>query len=259
MKFSANLGFLWADLPLAEAIRAAAAAGFDAVECHWPYDQPRSDVIAALSDTGLPMLGLNTARGDVAAGENGLAALPGRETEARAAIDQALDWAEALGAGAVHVMAGVSRGDAAHEVFIDNLRYACAAAAPLGITILIEPLNRYDAPGYFLQTTDQAIRIMDQVGAETVKLMFDCYHVQLMEGDLSHRLARLRPRIGHIQFASVPERARPDLGELRYDHLFRHIAGLGYDRPLGAEYKPGGPTEESLGWLARWRQTGTLG
>lgn len=259
MKFSANLGFLWADRPLAEGIRAAAAAGFDAVECHWPYDQPRDDVIAALSETGLPMLGLNTVRGDVDAGENGLAALPGREEEARAAIDQALDWAGALGAGAVHVMAGKAEGDAAREVFVGNLRYACTAAAPLGVTILIEPLNSYDAPGYFLRTTNQALDIMDQVGTETVKLMFDCYHVQLMEGDLTHRLSHLLPRIGHIQFASVPERARPDRGELRYDHLFRHIAGLGYDLPLGAEYKPDGATEDSLGWLSRWRQTGTLG
>lgn len=253
MRFSANLGFLWSELNLPDAIRAAKAAGFDAVECHWPYDADPGAVRAALHETGLPMLGLNTARGDVAAGEFGLAALPGREAEARAGIDAAIACARAIGAGNVHVMAGRAAGAAAHGTFAANLAYACARAAPEDITVLIEPLNRYDAPGYYLTTTDQARALIGEVGAANLRLMFDCYHVQLMEGDVSHRLADLLPLIGHIQFAAVPDRGAPDHGELCYAHVFDVIAGLGYDAPLGAEYRPLGTTEDSLGWLARFR------
>ena len=135
MRFSANLGFLWADRPLAEAIRAARAAGFDAVECHWPYDTPPAEVSAALRDTGLEMLGLNTLRGRP--GENGLSALPGREAEAREAIDRALDYAAAIGCGAVHVMAGLAQGPEAEAAFRANLDHACARAAAQGATVLI--------------------------------------------------------------------------------------------------------------------------
>lgn len=249
MKFSANLGFLWTDLSLPDAIRAAQVAGFDAVECHWPYDTPATQVRAALEETGLPMLGLNTIRG--ATGENGLSVLPGRAAEARSAVDQALDYATAIGAGAVHVMAGFAQGSDAHAAFVETLTYACAAAKPLGVTILIEPLNTYDAPGYFLQTTSQALAVMTDVDAPNLRLMFDCYHVQLMEGDLTNRLTRLMPHIGHIQFAGVPARGRPDVGEVHYPHVFKHLEQLGYTHPLGAEYKPSGPTEDSLGWLNR--------
>jgi hydroxypyruvate isomerase len=249
MRFSANLGFLWAELPLLDAIRAAKAAGFDAVECHWPFATPAADVRAVLNETGLRMLGLNTSRGDVSVGENGLAALPERGDDARAAIDDAIAYALAIGCGSVHVMAGFASGPAASETFVANLGYACTQAAPHGITILIEPLNRYDAPGYFLTTTTQAINLIDTVRAPNLKLMFDCYHVQLMEGDLGHKLNGLSPYIGHIQFASVPDRGPPTTGEVNYPHIFEVIGSLGYDKPLGAEYKPKGPTEETLFWL----------
>lgn len=247
--FSANLGFLWADRPLPDAIRAAHKAGFDAVECHWPYATPAQDVAAALAETGLKMLGLNTSRGDVSKGENGLAALPGRAMDARQAIDQAIAYARATATANVHVMAGFASGPTAHETFVENLRYACTQAAPNDITILIEPLNHYDAPGYFLSTTDQAAEVIKAVGAANLKLMFDCYHVQLMQGDLSHRLSNLLPIIGHIQFASVPDRGAPDHGEVNYAHIFQVIKDLGYTAALGAEYKPGGDTDATLGWL----------
>lgn len=253
MRFSANLGFLWTDRPLPDAIRAAHAAGFDAVECHWPYAIPAQDVAAALRDTGLRMLGLNTARGNVAGGENGLAALPGRQADARAAIDQALDYASAIGAGNVHVMGGFASGAAAHRTFVENLHYACDRAAPMGITILIEPLNPYDAPGYFLNTATQAAAIIAEVDRPNLKLMFDCYHVQLTEGDLTNRLRRLLPIIGHIQFAAVPSRGAPDHGEVNYPYLFDLADQLGWETPLGAEYKPGGDTDLTLGWLTQFR------
>ncbi len=253
MRFSANLGFLWTDRPLPDAIRAAKAAGFDAVECHWPYGFAAEDLKAALNETGLTMLGLNTRRGDVAGGDNGLSALPGREAEARAAIDESIAYAAAIGTPNIHVMAGFASGRDARQTFIDNLAYACAQAAPHEITILIEPLNTYDAPGYFLTSTDQALAIIEAVAASNLKLMFDCYHVQLMEGDLTHRIDALLPSIGHIQFASVPDRGAPDHGEVNYSHIFKVIERLGYRTPLGAEYKPDGDTDASLHWMRSLR------
>ena len=250
MKFSANLGFLWTDRSLPEAIHAAADAGFSAVECHWPYDTPCSAVEAALRATSLPMLGLNTLRGDSAGGENGLAALPGRVGEARAIIDKALIYAEAVGAQAVHVMAGYASGPEAERTFVENLRYACARAGDR--TVLIEPLNRHDAPGYFLQTTDQASSLIELIGEKNLKLMFDCYHVGRTEGDVTTRLRDLMPIIGHIQFASVPDRGPPDCGELNYREIFRSISDLGWTRPLGAEYRPVGQTDQSLGWMSEF-------
>lgn len=249
MKFSANLGFLWKDLPLPDAIRAAKAAGFDAVECHWPYGVPPTDVIAALEETGLEMLGLNTRRGNINAGENGLAALPDQVTRALVAIDEAVSYAAAIGCSAVHVMAGIGEGAEAHACFQKNLTFACDRAAGHGITILIEPLNPLDAPGYFLNSTTQAVDIIENVGAANLKLMFDCYHVHLIEGDVINRLTQLFPHIGHIQFAAAPGRGAPDHGEIAFDAIFAHTAALGHTRPLGAEYNPGGPTEGSLGWL----------
>lgn len=249
MQFSANLGFLWTDRPLPEAIHAAKAAGFDAVECHWPYAEAAQHVVAALKTTGLPMLGLNTLRGNLDAGENGLSALPGREVEARAAIDQAISYAQAIGAQNVHVMAGFAQGVIAENCFVEALEYACEQAGPHGINILIEPLNHYDAPGYFLSTTTHAQEIITRVSASNLKLMFDCYHVQLMEGDLSNRLARLMPVIGHIQFARVPDRGPPIGGEVNYPHIFGVIEGLGWNKPLGAEYKSTQPTDDTLAWM----------
>lgn len=253
MRFSANLGMLWTDRPLPAAVRAAAAAGFDAVECHWPYVTPPEAVRAALDETGLPMLGLNTAPGDLDRGEFGLSALPGREVEARAAIDAALAYAGAVGARAVHVMAGKASGRAAERTFRANLCYACDRAERLGLTVLIEPLNRHDVPGYFLTTTEQAAALIRSLDRAALRLMFDCYHVGREEGEVGERLAALLPVIGHIQFASVPDRGPPDGGALCYAALFERIAALGYTAPLGAEYRPPGATEDSLGWLARAR------
>lgn len=253
MKFSANLGFLWNDRPLPDAIRAAHAAGFDAAECHWPYDTPPDQLLDALAETGLAMLGLNTRRGDVAGGENGLSALPGRQQDARATIDEAIAYAAETGTARVHVMAGFSGGDLAHQTFVENLSYACEKAAPHDITILIEPLNRHDAPGYFLQTTDQAVAIIAEVGASNLQLMFDCYHVQRTEGDVCTRLEAVLPYVGHIQFASSPDRGAPDHGELNYTYVFKVINDLGWDAPLGAEYKSSLPTDDTLGWLTAMR------
>ncbi len=249
MKFSANLGFLWTELSLLDAVRAAKMSGFDAVECHWPYDTSAADLKRVLEETGLPILGLNTVRGNVADGDMGLAALPGRDREARRAIDQALAYAAQVGAGNVHVMGGNADGQAAHEAYLSNLRYACDRAGQLGLTILIEPLNAHDAPGYFLSDTDQARQIIDKVSKPNLKMMFDCYHVGRTEGDVVARFEALLPYIGHVQFAAVPDRGPPDHGDVDYAYVFAAIQASGWDTPLGAEYRPGGPTEASLGWL----------
>ena len=252
MRFSANLGFLWADRPLPDAIRAASAAGFDAVECHWPYETDPAAVKAALEETGLPMLGLNTLRGGP--GENGLSALPGREAEARAEIDRALAYAAAIGCGAVHVMAGAAEGPQAMATFRANLDYACERAE--GRIILIEPLNRHDAPGYFIQTAEAAAEIIEAAGHPNLRLMFDCYHQQIMGGDLTRRLQRFLPITGHAQIAAVPDRGPPDHGELDYRHMMAVLAAAGWDRPIGAEYKSPLPTDQTLGWLPVLRGCG---
>jgi len=249
-QYSANLGFLWNSLPLPEAIYKAKKAGFSAVECHWPYDENIQDVQLALTETGLPMLGLNTMRGDVAAGENGLSALVGRESEAHAAIDQAIQYAIQWHVPNIHVMAGFAQGSEAEATFIANLNYACDQANQHGITILIEPLNHYDAPGYFLQTSKHAERIITHVGKINLKLMFDFYHLQIMEGDVCRRFEQLLPIIGHAQIASVPDRAEPDSGELDYRYVIKKLNELGFNQPLGAEYKPTS-NQVNCDWMAR--------
>lgn len=246
-RFSANLGFLWKELPLPAAIRAAKNAGFEAVECHWPYDTPAAETKIALLDTGLPMLGLNTVRGGD--GEFGLAALPGWEEEAHAAIDQALEYAAEVGAGAVHVMAGIATGELAGKAYRANLAYACGQAAPHGITILIEPINTLDVPGFFLTTPDQALAVIEALALPNLKLMFDCYHVAKMGLNVIEEFNRAMPHIGHIQFAGVPDRAEPDQGTLDYRAIFRHLEEIGYSGPLGAEYKPTGGGGGRLDWM----------
>jgi 2-dehydrotetronate isomerase len=254
MQYSANLGFLFTELPLPQAIHAAKKAGFDAVECHFPYDIPAAEVAQALRDTGLIMLGLNTWPGDRAAGDFGLAALTGREEEARAAITKAVDYAVETGTKAVHVMAGRTDGsDTAETTFRENLTYACDLAAPHGITILIEPINTRDVQHYHLSRTDHALQIIKTLNKPNLKLMFDCYHMQIMQGDLARHLSDLMPVIGHVQIAAVPDRGEPDQGEIDYRWLLDHIAKLGYREPIGAEYKPRNGTEAGLGWLATFR------
>jgi 2-dehydrotetronate isomerase len=254
LRFSANLGFLWSDLSQPDAIRAAKKAGFDAVECHWPYATDPGEIRAALDETRLNMLAINTLRGRPASGDFGLCALPGREPQARDALDQAIRYATGTGTKYIHVLAGNASGPAARNTFVDNLRYGLEATEHLGITLLIEPLNRYDAPGYFLNVADQAVAIIAQIGSDRLQLMFDCYHMQIIHGDISRLLQRLLPLIGHIQIAAVPDRGEPDRGELNYRHVLRHLDQLGYTGFIGAEYRPRTTTNAGLGWLADFRR-----
>lgn len=253
MKISANLGFLYTDRSLPDAIHAADADGFDAVECHFPYEFAAADVRTALHDTGLRMLGLNTVRGNVEQGDFGLSALPDRMHEARAAIEQAVEYAEAIGADNVHVMAGKTEGgNRAEDVFRKNLAYACELAAPHGIGILIEPINHRNVPGYHLSMVEHAADVISDVAADNLRLMFDCYHVQIMQGDLIHRLEKHLPLIGHVQIAAVPDRGEPDSGEVHYASVLSALASMGYHAPVGAEYIPRGKGPAGdLTWLPK--------
>lgn len=251
VRFSANLGFLWKELPLTEAILAAGNAGFEAVEAHWPYDVPAERLKESLSAAGLPMISINKVRGDTGRDENGLTALAGREWEARSAIDQAIAYAAAIDARYVHVLAGTEADGAETTTYVDNIQYAADRAAGQGVGILVEPINQRDMPGYFLRSTGQALDVLEMVGRDNVRIMFDCYHVELIEGAVAQRLEALLPHIGHIQFAAVPTRAEPDTGEVDYRQLFALIDRLGYRAPLGAEYRPRGKTEDGLSWMER--------
>ncbi|GAB4274599.1 MAG: hydroxypyruvate isomerase family protein [Pararhodobacter sp.] len=252
MLFSANLGMLWTELALPDAVRAAHRAGFDAVECHFPYDTPAARLREALDETGLALIALNTRPGDRAAGDFGLCALPDRRDEARAAMDQAIAYGAETGAGWVHVMAGKGGDDA---TFRDALRHACDKADAQGMGVLIEPLNAHDVPEYFLRTLDQAAEIIDTLALPNLRLMFDCYHTARTEGgtvdDIAARFEALRPLIGHVQFAAVPDRGAPDHGAVDYASLLPRLRWPG---PIGAEYRPEGDTGASLGWMATLRR-----
>lgn len=257
-RFSANLGFLWTELALPQAIRAAAEAGFAAVECHRPYDVAPTAVKEALSETGMVMIAINTRPGVNGAADFGVTAMPGREDEARAYIDEAVAYGAAIGCLNINAMAGKTGGTpAAERTFRENLSYACTRAAEHDINIVVEPINQRDAPGYHVSHVEPAIETIRAVGAANLKLMFDCYHTQIAEGDLTRRLEAALPYLGHIQFAGVPLRHEPDEGEVHYPNLFRAIESMGWRGYLGAEYHPRGTTTEAgLHWLTAWTRQG---
>ncbi len=251
MKFSAHLGYLWNHLPLPDAIYKAKNAGFDAVDCHFPYAENPDLVKSALTETGLPMIGINTPLGSQT-GDFGLAAVPGREADAKATIDEAIAYAAAINATHVHVMAGNVKGSKAQQCFMGNLRYAVAQAAMHHLTILIEPLNPRSNPAYFLQDMQSAIQIIDTVEAPNLKLLFDCFHAQIIRGDLLKQIEELLPYIDHIHIAGVPHRGEPHLSEVNYAWLLPEIYKLGYVGYISAEYAPMGETVEvGLSWLSQ--------
>ncbi|MBF9198063.1 hydroxypyruvate isomerase family protein [Microvirga terrestris] len=251
-RFSANLGFLFSDRPDIQRVAAAAACGFKAVEMHWPYHVPALDMREALAAHNLTMLGLNMPVGDTPA-DLGLGAIPGRESAFQHALDQALSYGSTIQASAIHCLAGIVSSDnlaSAERIFIANLQMAADRAGQVGMTILIEPMNHRDRPGYFLRYVEQAAAIVGQAGRRNIKLMFDCYHVQITQGDLITRLRTHLDLIGHVQIAAVPSRMEPDEGEVSYREIFRTLDNLGYQGWVGAEYKPRGRTEDGLGWLS---------
>lgn len=245
MRFSANLGFLWTDLPLLEAIGRAGQAGFDAVEVHYPYAVPPGALRDACAAAGLPLVSLNT---PVAPGAFGLAAVPGAQAEAWAGVSQALGYARAAGCGAVHVLAGRAAGAAAEAAFRETLHRAVAEAA--GITVLIEPLNPGDAPGYFLADYGLAAELAAETGA---RVMLDCYHAAALGQDPLALWRRHGPVIGHVQFADFPGRGAPGTGAAALGKVLPALRDAGYAGPFGAEYRPDGAVEAGLGWMAALR------
>ena len=253
-RIAANLGYLFTERPLLERIDAAAAAGFRAVELQFPYDVPASAVKAAIEKNKLTILGLNTPHGE-RDGEFGLAAVPGREKDWEVLFARALDYASAIGASAIHCLAGkvaAEQRPAAGRVFIDNLGRAAELAAAKNITLLIEPINSRDRPNYFLNRVEHAASVIEKIAKANVRMQFDFYHVQIVGGDLIHRLEKFLPVIGHLQCAAVPTRHEPDEGEINYPAVFEAVDKCGYNGWIGAEYRPRGRTEAGLGWAKRY-------
>lgn len=250
LPLSANISFMFLERPFLERIAAAAKAGFPAVECHFPYEHPIPELRRALKKAGIRMTGINTAPGDEP-GDWGLACDPKRRAAFRAGVKQALRYAKALDVPNIHVMAGMASGTdrKARRAYVANMAWAADQAAKLGKTILTEPLNTRDKPGYFISRSDEVAALIAEIARPNLKLMFDCYHVQIMEGDVTKRLERHFPLIGHVQIAAVPSRNEPDEGELDHRHLFRTLKALGYKGLVGCEYKPRGRTEDGLGWI----------
>jgi len=250
-RFAANLAYLFAERPFIERFGAAAAAGFKAVELQFPYDHAAAAVRREIERHGLVMLGINTPLAPN--GDPGLAGVPGRQGDFAAAFRQALDYAVAIGATAIHCMAGKVPGAlqaAGETTFIANLARAADLAGRHGITILIEPLNRRDRPDYLLHRPEQAAAIIERIGRANVRMQFDFYHVQIEAGDLMTRFKRHCPVIGHVQVAAVPSRAEPDEGEVNYPAIFAMLDRSPYAGYVGCEYKPRRRTEEGLGWAA---------
>jgi hydroxypyruvate isomerase len=253
-RFSANLGFLWADKPLLERIERAAQNGFKAIELHWPYDTSPEAVKEACKRLGLTLLAANTPLGNP--GESGLAALPGREADFQKVFTEALNWCHAAGATAIHVMPGVieeHQRAAATQTMINNLQWAADLAAPKGVTLLLEAINPRDKPNYFYSTQAQSNAIREAAGRPNIKLMFDVYHVGVAEGDILTKLGHYMPHIGHIQIAAVPSRAEPDEGEVNYPVVIKRMDELGYTGWIGAEYKPRSNVEAGLDWMSHYK------
>lgn len=255
-KFAANLSFIFQEVEFLDRFPAAAECGFKAVEYLGAYDHPPETVAARLEKHGLSQALFNMPPGDWAAGERGVAALPGREAEFRAGTDKALIYAKATRCRLLHAMAGLVPEGAdraeAQRSYIANLRYAAERLAPEGITVIIEPISTRDIPGYFLNTTTQAMTIIDHVGHPNLQLQLDLYHVQIMEGDLAHRIRSLAGRYPHIQIAGNPGRHEPDVGEINYPFLFDLLDEIGYSGWIGCEYRPKGETRAGLGWANRY-------
>lgn len=265
--FAANLSFLYPDLPFPARFRAAAADGFAAVECLFPYDVPAVELRSQATANDLEVVLINAPPGDWAAGERGLASLPDRDADFRASIERALDYATAVAAPRVHVLAGLvpptADRTAAMARYEDRLRWAAERAAAAGVDLLIEPINPRDMPGYLLQRQDEAHALVERIGSPHLKVQMDLYHCEIVEGDVAAKLRRYLPtgRVGHLQIAGVPDRHEPDAGSLDYRPLFALIdeltATTGWNGWVGCEYRPRDPgpggTSAGLQWLRTLR------
>ena len=256
-KFAANLTMLFNEHPFLDRFEAAAKAGFDAVEVLFPYAFATAEIKARLEGNGLKLVLHNLPAGDWDAGERGLACLPDRVDEFRAGVARAIEVGTALGVPQLNCLAGkvpMGASDATlRQTFVANLRFAAAELQRAGLKLLVEPINTYDIPGFYLNRTAQALSILDEVGSDNLFVQYDIYHAQRMEGELAATMAKHLARIAHIQLADNPGRNEPGTGEINYGFLFAHLDRIGYKGYVGCEYKPATTTVAGLGWLARAR------
>jgi hydroxypyruvate isomerase len=252
-KFAANLTMLFTERPFLERFAAARAAGFDAVEFLFPYAWPAQEIKARLTQHRLQLVLHNLPAGDWDAGERGIACLPDRTEEFRAGVAQAIAYATALDVPQLNCLIGKVPADAdprqVDEAVIENLRHAATELARHGKRLVVEPINTFDIPGFYLHGTAQALRLIEQVGADNLFVQYDIYHMQRMEGEIAATLQKHLAQIGHVQLADNPGRHEPGTGELNWRFLFAHLDRIGYDGWIGCEYQPATTTEAGLGWI----------
>lgn len=252
-QFAANLSMLFTEVPFESRFAEAARAGFRAVEYLFPYAMAKDEIAKRLREHGLTQVLFNIPAGDWDRGERGIACDPNRTAEFRYGVDLALEYALALNCRRVNCLAGITPMNVhpleARQTLVDNLRFAAGRLAEAGITLLVEPINTYDIPGFFLSRSAQAMDLFDEVESDNLKLQYDIYHMQRMEGELAQTMERLLPRIGHVQLADNPGRHEPGTGEINYSFLLDRLGRIGYGGWIGCEYRPKAGTVAGLGWL----------
>ncbi|GAA3897468.1 hydroxypyruvate isomerase [Halomonas cibimaris] len=252
-RFAANLSMLFTEVEFLDRFQAAAKAGFKGVEYLFPYDFEASEIKKRLDDNGLEQVLFNLPAGDWAGGERGIGCHPDRVDEFRDGVDQAIEYARVLGNAQLNCLAGKQpegvSDEEARKTLIDNLRFAADKLKAEGILLIAEPINTRDIPGFFLNRTEQALSLFDAVGSDNLKLQYDIYHMQIMEGDIAPTIEKHLKRIAHVQLADTPGRHEPGTGEINYPFLFSHLDRLGYSGWIGCEYKPAAGTQEGLDWL----------
>lgn len=257
-KFAANLTMLFTEVPFLDRFERAAQAGFTAVEFLFPYAYPAQEIRQRLDANGLTLVLHNLPAGDWDAGERGIACHPGRVAEFCDGVAQAIVYAQALGVQQLNCLVGKAPAGVPDELLrqtlVENLRFAAAELKKAGLRLLIEPINTFDIPGFYINRTAQAVAILDQVGADNAFVQYDIYHAQRMEGELAATMQKFLPRIGHIQLADNPGRNEPGTGEINYPFLFAHLERIGYEGWIGCEYKPATSTEAGLDWRQRLAQ-----
>ncbi len=270
-RFAANITFLFNEVPFLDRFEAAARAGFRGVEFHYPFAVDPADIRQRLDACNLTPVLMNIRSGDPALGEWGLAGMPGREAKFQQYVTEAIEYARQIGIKQINCLAGVKPVDATARscelTLVQNVRRAAEEFAEAGITLNLEALNTRDVPGFLISSSDDAIRLIDEIGADNVMLQYDWYHMQIMGGGnssadagskaLAETMTQLLPRIGHIQFADVPGRHEPGSGHINFPALFAHVDAIGYRGWVSAEYRPSANTEDSLGWMKDWNSTST--
>ncbi|TAM88005.1 MAG: hydroxypyruvate isomerase [Candidimonas sp.] len=253
-KLAANLSMLFTEIDFLDRFKAAANAGFKGVEYLFPYDYDKKDIVERLREHKLSQVLHNLPAGNWAKGERGIACHPDRVDEFKAGVAKAIDYAKALGCPQVNCLSGIEPGGVdpkkVRQTFVDNLRYAAGELKKAGIRLLMEPVNTFDIPGFYLHHTAQALDLIRDTGSDNLFVQYDIYHSQRMEGELASTIKKNLAHIGHMQLADNPGRHEPGTGEINYPWLLRHIDQLGYKGWIGCEYKPAGKTQDGLGWMA---------